>query len=347
LLQSGTNTVKVAKEQARQAYGFESWNPDPANLQALRTAFENIKASMFEDETLPVQQDPYLELGDDDHLREVEPDQLPPIFTPTPEPAVQVVPLHQQSEPQPQQTGPSSLPQIQLNQATASTQQQNITIEVSSPTYNQQDIHLQQQHKTFGMTTDQLRRPAVRTPVRRAPRSRTPTRGAQATSTTPLPPTDNQQLPQGTTTPQLPPLEHSPAEQPPAINVPDDSSQGVGDQAPQTPDALTQPASTPMAATSSAPSRLTPAKRPGEQLADATCNRVLEAAETTQGQQTEQQQQPAEMSHSALANKHVTARHSYDTQPANTVVRIQQQQSPISTITVSPHRGTSTYDHQR
>lgn len=83
-----------------------------------------------------------------------------------------------------------------------------------------------------------------------------------------------------------------------------------------------------MAATSSAPSRLTPAKRPGEQLADGTCNKVLEAAETTQGQQTEEQQQPAEMSHSALANKHVTARHFYDTQPANTVVRIQQQQSP-------------------
>lgn len=83
-----------------------------------------------------------------------------------------------------------------------------------------------------------------------------------------------------------------------------------------------------MAATSSEPSRFTPAKRPGEQLADATRNRDLEAAETTQGQQTELQQQPAETSHSALANRHVTAQHFYNTQTANTVVRIQQQNSP-------------------
>lgn len=54
-LQSGTNTVKTVREEAKQAYGFESWNPDPADLRALRTASENIKTGMFKDETLPVQ----------------------------------------------------------------------------------------------------------------------------------------------------------------------------------------------------------------------------------------------------------------------------------------------------
>ncbi|CAK9008829.1 unnamed protein product [Durusdinium trenchii] len=56
-LTTGTNTVKIAREQARQAYG-EAWNPDPTDLRALRSASENIRSGLFEDETLPVADDP-------------------------------------------------------------------------------------------------------------------------------------------------------------------------------------------------------------------------------------------------------------------------------------------------
>ena len=49
-------------EQARKAYSFEAWYPDPADLRALRTASENIKKGIFENETLPVAEDPYQEL---------------------------------------------------------------------------------------------------------------------------------------------------------------------------------------------------------------------------------------------------------------------------------------------
>eukprot|EP00435_Cladocopium_sp_Y103_P039269 s577_g10.t1 len=121
----------------------------------------------------------------------------------------------------------------------------------------------------------------------------------------------------------------APAEPPETIEVSDDDTTNVGNQQPRTPEELTQPASTPTAVASSAPSRLTPAKRPGEQLADDTRTRSLEAtAELPQRQETEQQPQPAETSHSALANEHVTAQQLHSNLTANTVVRIQQQHSP-------------------
>ena len=71
-MQSGTNTIKLAREHARKAYGFEAWHPDPSDLRALRTASDNIKKGIFEDGTLPVTNDPYQELGNDDTLKEVD-----------------------------------------------------------------------------------------------------------------------------------------------------------------------------------------------------------------------------------------------------------------------------------
>ena len=158
-VQSGTNTIKLAREQARKAYGFEAWHPDPADLRALRTASENIKKGIFENETLSVAEDPYQELGNDDSLKEVEPDFMPPVFTPVPDPLLeQLSQVRQQPVPVPPDQGSiqPQLPNIQQSQSVTQ-QHQHITIEVTSPTYNQQNILQQQQNNTFGMTAEQSR----------------------------------------------------------------------------------------------------------------------------------------------------------------------------------------------
>lgn len=154
---------------------------------------------------------------------------------------VQVVPHVPQPQQTQHETPPTTLPNIQQNHATT----QNITIEVSSPTY----IQLQRTSNTFGMTGEQLRRPAVRTPVRRAHRSRTPSRAApaheQALQTTPAQPRGA-----GTETPPLPAPALAPEHIP--ITVSDGSSGDLEHQVPQTPEDLNPQASTPKAAGSSA-----------------------------------------------------------------------------------------------
>ena len=87
------------------------------------------------------------------------------------------------------------------------------------------------------MTAEQLRRPAVRTPVRRAVRSRTTTRVApdmrdqQQTQDTPA-------IGTGTDTPPLP---EAPAEQPETGEISDTEIE-VGQQVPTTPEALNKAA---------------------------------------------------------------------------------------------------------
>ena len=263
-VQSGTNTIKLAREQARKAYGFEAWHPDPSDLQALRMASENIKKGIFDDETIPIQNDPYQELGNDDHLKEtfLEPAPLPalhPIQQLQPEPALQVVPHSSElSQPSsvlpelPQQPEAQQHTQINTQQEISNQHQQtNIHIEVTSPTYRQT---INQQANTFGLTQEQLRRPAVRTPVRRTNRSRTPSKRKQPA----IPETPD--IPAAPATPLLdtpPQASHTQNTQPDtAVVISDDE---VGDTAPVTPPGISK-----QAGTDTAPAPLTPAKRPLE-----------------------------------------------------------------------------------
>ena len=285
---------------------------------------------MFEDETLPIQEDPYQPLGNDDYLREAEPDPLQPIFTPTPDPILQAVPQlppaqppqHSTTQQQQLETQPTILPAIQQNQST--TQQQHITIELSSPTYQQQNIHLQQQNNTFGMTEEQLRRPAVRTPIRRPHRSRTPNR---TTGSTLQAPAGTVQTPAFSAGADTPPLPAPTAEQTEPIEVSDGSTPDVADQAPQTPEELTQQASTHRPAGSSDTSRQRQSKRPGDPLPDETRVRDIEHHQPPDEQQAPATEQPAEAetSHSALANNNVTSTVFHNKQTAKTVVRIQHK----------------------
>ncbi|CAK9013314.1 Integrase catalytic domain-containing protein [Durusdinium trenchii] len=319
-VQSGTNTVKIAREQARQAYG-EAWNPDPTDLRALRSASENIRSGLFEDETLPVADDPDQPLGNDDHLRETEPDVVLPLYTPTPPPQLQVVP-HTPLPPEPQQ--PQLPPQITMSQAQQQqNNMQNITIEVSSPTYNQQTIQLQHADHTFGMTSEQLRRPAVRTPVRRPHRSRTPSRAAPPLGDT-APHEQARLTTAGTVTPPLPVPAIDTSQVP--IPVSDDEPDNLGTQVPQTPEELRQPASIPATAAGSTSSRMLPAKRPGSPLPDTHRTRELEghtsAASTSR--HTTEQRHAEEKPHSSLATVHTAQGNPHCQPTANTVVRVQQ-----------------------
>ena len=327
-VQSGTNTIKLAREQARKAYGFEAWHPDPADLRALRTASDNIKKGIFEDETLPVADDPYQELGNDDNLKEVEPDFMPPVFTPVPDPLLeQLSQVRQQPDSvQPDQGSiQPQLPNIQQSQSVTQ-QHQHITIEVTSPTYNQQNILQQQQNNTFGMTAEQLRRPTVRTPVRRAARSRTPNRATPNIR-------DEQQHAHNTpaigTGADTPPLPAVPAEHTETVEI-SDTEPELGQQVPTTPEALAQQAHQQRATGSSDTSRQRQDKRPGEPLPDATRKRDMpeQAQQASAAASAIEPAQPAEKSHSALTANNVTSTDFYSMQTANTVVGIQQHTSP-------------------
>ena len=84
---------------------------------------------------------------------------MPPIFTPVPDPLLeQLSQVRQQPVPVPPDQGSiqPQLPNIQQSQSVTQ-QHQHITIEVTSPTYNQQNILQQQQNNTFGMTAEQSR----------------------------------------------------------------------------------------------------------------------------------------------------------------------------------------------
>jgi len=54
-LQSGTNTVKVAKHQLRLAHGFEQWEPDGDDIKTLRIAGDNFCDGILSDQRLPEQ----------------------------------------------------------------------------------------------------------------------------------------------------------------------------------------------------------------------------------------------------------------------------------------------------
>ena len=71
-LQSGTNTIKVAKHQMRLAHGFEQWVPDAQDLKALKEASDNLKNGILGDERLPAaEDDPENPQGSDDFLRDL------------------------------------------------------------------------------------------------------------------------------------------------------------------------------------------------------------------------------------------------------------------------------------
>ena len=63
-LQSGTNTVKVAKHQLRLAHGFEQWKPDGEDIKTLRIAGDNFRDGILDDQRLP---EPPLEEEDPDN----------------------------------------------------------------------------------------------------------------------------------------------------------------------------------------------------------------------------------------------------------------------------------------
>ena len=166
-LQAGTNTIKVAQHQLRIARGFEQWNPDHDDIKQLRAASDNLQSNFLQDESLP-EPDRLSESGsqlqgidqpeflDDTVVEELPFHAVPePGLIPVPPPVQEPPPQHEEAvqtdgyEPEPQR------------------QQQPIQFNVSSPTHiniHQQNLHQQQ---TFGMTPDQLRQPAVRTPVRK------------------------------------------------------------------------------------------------------------------------------------------------------------------------------------
>ena len=199
-LQSGTNTIKVARHQMRLAHGFEQWVPDAHDLKALKEASENLKNGILGDERLPAgEEDPENPQGSDDFLRDLNaefqtPNQLEEELLPVPMAAPVVPnivddqsPLLIGSQKRAAETDVSQLeeavqtdPYIPIPQQT--TTQQNIHFDISSPTY--QNIHVQQQqqqqtHNLFGFTNEQAQQPNIRTPIRKPRlRSRTPVRNA-------------------------------------------------------------------------------------------------------------------------------------------------------------------------
>ena len=174
------------------------------------------------------------------------------------------------------------------------------------------------------MTEEQLRRPAVRTPIRRPHRSRTPNRTTGSTLQAPAGTVRTPALSAGADTPPLP---APTAEQTETIEVSDGSTPDVADQAPQTPEELTQQASTHRPAGSSDTSRQRQSKRPGDPLPDETRVRDIEHHQPPDEQQAPATEQPAEAetSHPALANNNVTSTVFHNKQTAKTVVRIQHK----------------------
>lgn len=52
-VQSGNNTVKVAKNQARDVFGYEEYIPSRADVQALKQAEKNLQDDLWEEDVLP------------------------------------------------------------------------------------------------------------------------------------------------------------------------------------------------------------------------------------------------------------------------------------------------------
>ena len=201
-LQAGTNTIKVAQHQLRIARGFEQWNPDYSDIKQLRAASDNMQSNFLQDESLPEQElsDSGSQVQGVDHpefLQDTLPEDIPvpdipdavPIPIPPPQPQPQV-----QQPPQLQEEA------VQTDGYEQEPQQPHIHLNVSSPTniniHNQQSL---QQQQMFGMTPDQLRQPAVRTPVRK-PHLKLPSRSTptlpqpQTPASLPKSPSSSQQL---------------------------------------------------------------------------------------------------------------------------------------------------------
>ena len=200
-LQSGTNTIKVARHQMRLAQGFEQWVPDAQDLKALKEAPDNLKNGILGDERLPPNpEDPDNPQGSDDFLRdlatEFPPDEAPEpsVALPVPQEAPDIlneqVPLLIGSQKWPAETEVSQLeekaqeeavqtdPYIPLPPQTSA--QQTIHFDISSPTYQNIQVQQQQSQNLFGFTQQQSRQPNIRTPIRKMrQRSRTPLRDTQ------------------------------------------------------------------------------------------------------------------------------------------------------------------------
>ena len=149
-VQSGGSSIKVAPHQLRQALGFEQWVPDKGDLQSLRDAATNLQQGEVEDHSLPpppqnqaplfsgdeiaADYDPYLPLivpADLDKpsrgTKRSEPDTSPQL-EPSPPPPPQIIQRQQQQQIQ------------QLRQ-------QNINIDVQTPTHKTLNI----QQRNFGI----------------------------------------------------------------------------------------------------------------------------------------------------------------------------------------------------
>ena len=275
--------------------------PDAQDLKALKEASDNLKNGILGDERLPAaEDDPENPQGSDDFLRDLnaefqQPDEDALLPVPASLPVVPNIvddqnPLLIGSQ---KRTAEVELPQLEeavqtdpyIPIATQTTTQQNIHFDISSPTY--QNIHVQQQHQhtqnlqrthnLFGFTQEQAREPNIRTPVRKPRRSRTPVRSLQIGATAPAQQdaaaSSSQQ--QGsarqaetahTTTAlrstegeqNVPQTEHiDPTQEDDIINIGPTGPAQIAASVPQTPEDL--------ASTGSA-NRLTPSKRPGEDL---------------------------------------------------------------------------------
>ena len=218
-LQSGTNTVKVAKHQLRLAHGFEQWEPDGDDIKTLRIAGDNFRDGILDDQRLPdptpvEEEDPENPVGWDRYMIDTEATAELPLVPPIS--AEPTVAAHQVEEGV--QTDVQPQPPIQQH---ITQQQQNITF---SPTFNRHS----EQHLTFGLPPELHHLRPVRTPSRKPrARSRTPIRDVAP--------------------PELPPPPHAiPLPQQPAIqNIVDPTEGNViavsDDEDQQPPDATRQP----------------------------------------------------------------------------------------------------------
>ena len=185
-LQAGTNTIKVAPHQLRVARGFEQWTPDFDDVQALRTASENLQAGILQDETIPpLHEDPQQPRGFDndvdeeqyaDIFNDTQPDPTPPLTSQPPQHLLQpdFVPIQPPSQPsQPSQQPHTAEDAVQTDGYEQPEINTNVNVSVASPTHI--NISRTNQTMNFGMSPEQALQPQVRTPVRKLRAPSTPT----------------------------------------------------------------------------------------------------------------------------------------------------------------------------
>ena len=121
----GASTTLVRSEQLRAAHGFEDWSPDEADIRALKDASRDFQQHLLEDgrEAPPEGDEPDQAEADQKDLLPDAFDGQPP---PTPSMMVPATPI------------PSIKPSIELPHGpTLTTVQNQLDIQVSSPTYHQ------------------------------------------------------------------------------------------------------------------------------------------------------------------------------------------------------------------